>query len=148
MRHPAMSLRTISTRHLVAWIAAIVVIACCGTAIALAATGGGPVPEPKPLAVAAHDALAAPEPAGITARVEFTNHLISSDAIAGSDPVLTGASGRLWLTKGHFRLELQSQQGDAQIVADGKSFWLFDPRSNTVYRGDICLLYTSDAADE
>ena len=136
MRHPAISLRTISTRHLVAWIAAIVVVASGGTAIALAATSGGPVPEPKPLAVAAHDALAAPAPAGITARVEFTNHLISSDAVAGSDPVLTGASGRLWLTKGHFRLELQSQQGDAQVVADDKTFWLYDPRSNTVYRGN------------
>jgi outer membrane lipoprotein-sorting protein len=114
-----------------------VVIACGGTAIALAATGAGPVPPPKPLAVAAHDALSAPAPPGITARVEFKNHLISSDTVAGADPILTGAAGRLWLTRGHFRLELQSDRGDAQVVVDGKRFWVYDPRSNTVYRGDV-----------
>jgi hypothetical protein len=132
-----MSLRTISTRRLVAWIAAIVAILCGGTAIALAATGGGPTPPPKPLATAVHDALAAPNPPGITARVEFTNHLISSDAVRGSDPLLTGGSGRLWLTNGRVRLELQSEQGDAQVVADDKSFWVYEPQANTVYRGDL-----------
>jgi outer membrane lipoprotein-sorting protein len=132
-----MSLRTISTRRLLAWIAAIVAVACGGTAIAVAATGGGPVPQPKPLATAVHDALSAPAPPGITARVEFTNHLISSDAVRGVDPILTGASGRLWLTNGHLRLELQSERGDAQLVADDKSFWVYDPRTNTVYRGEI-----------
>jgi len=132
-----MSLRTISTGRLVAWIAAIVALACGGTAIALAATGGGPLPPPKPLPTAVHDALSAPAPSGITARVDFTNHLISSDAVRGSDPILTGASGRLWLANGHFRLELQSERGDAQVVADDKRFWVYDPRANTVYRGDV-----------
>jgi outer membrane lipoprotein-sorting protein len=115
----------------------IVAVAVGGTAIALAATGGGPVPPPKPLATAAHDALAAPAPEGVTARVSFTNHLISSSSIEGTDPILTGASGRLWLAPGHFRIELQSERGDAQLVAGGKSFWVYDPRSNTVYRGAL-----------
>ena len=132
-----MSLRTISTRQLVVWVAAVVVIGVGGTAIALAATGGGPVPPPKPLAVAAHDSLAAPAPDGITARIKFTNHLIDSASIEGTGPVLTGASGRLWATKGHLRLELQSDRGDAQLVANDKTFWAYDPSSNTVYRGDV-----------
>src|SRR5262245_23559501 len=132
-----MSLRTLSPPRLVAWIVVIVAVVCGGTAIALAATGGGPTPPPKPLAAAVHDALSAPNPPGITARVEFTNHMLSSDAVRGSDPFLTGGSGRLWLTNGHVRLELQSQQGDAQVVADDKSFWVYEPQSNTVYRGDI-----------
>jgi len=89
------------------------------------------------LAVAAHDALAAPAPQGIAGRVELTNHLIDSAAIEGSDPILTGASGRFWITQGHFRLELQSERGDAQVVADDKRFWIYDPASNTVYRGDV-----------
>jgi len=132
-----MSLRTITTARLVAWIAGILAVVCGGTAIALAATGGGPTPPPKPLATAVHDALSAPNPPGITARVQFTNHLLSSDAVRGSDPLLTGASGRLWLTNGHVRLELQSERGDAQVVADDKSFWVYEPQAHTVYRGDI-----------
>jgi outer membrane lipoprotein-sorting protein len=113
------------------------VVAAGGTAIAIAATGNGPVPPPKPLAVAAHDALAAPAPDGVTARISFTNHLISSSSIEGSDPILTGATGRLWLTGGHLRIELQSDRGDAQLVADDKRFWVYDPPSNTVYRGAV-----------
>jgi len=139
------SLRTISTRRLAAWIGAIVVLGLCGGAIALAAGGGGPTPPPKPLARAAHDALAAPAPAGITARVRFTNHLLGSSTFEGSDPILTGASGRMWLTKGHLRLELQSSRGDAQVVADDRTIWAYDPRSNTVYRGDTPHEFTDRA---
>jgi outer membrane lipoprotein-sorting protein len=110
-----------------------------GTAIAIAATGNGPVPPAKPLANAAHDALAGPAPQGFTARITFTNNLISSAGVEHihGDPLLMGASGRLWLTKGHFRIELQSGRGDAQVVADDKRFWVYDPGAHTVYRGDL-----------
>jgi outer membrane lipoprotein-sorting protein len=131
------SIRTISTRKLFVSAAAILAICVGGTAIALAAAGGGPVPPQKPLDLAVHDSLAAPGPDGITARIKFKNHLIDSSGIEGGDPVLTGASGRLWATKGHLRLELQSDRGDAQLVADDKTFWAYDPSSNTVYRGDV-----------
>jgi outer membrane lipoprotein-sorting protein len=107
-----------------------------GTAIALAAAGNGPVPPPKHLAEAAHDALAGPAPEGVTANVTFTNNLLSS-GVEGRDPLLSGGSGRLWITKGHLRIELQSSRGDAQIVADDKRFWVYEPRSHTVYRGDL-----------
>jgi outer membrane lipoprotein-sorting protein len=124
----------------------IVMVAAGGTAIAIAATGNGSVPPPKPLANAAHDALAGPAPEGVTARITFTNHLISSSGIEGThaDPLLMGATGRLWLTKGHFRIELQSGRGDAQVVADDKRFWVYDPRSNTVYRGDVPPEWSAD----
>ncbi|HEY7953316.1 MAG TPA: hypothetical protein VID70_10025, partial [Solirubrobacteraceae bacterium] len=45
------------------------------TAIALA-VGGGPTPPPKPLPEAVHDALAAPAVQGVSARIQFTNHLV------------------------------------------------------------------------
>ena len=80
-----MSIRTMSTRQLVIWAIAIVAICLGGTAIALAATGGGPEPPQKPLDVAVHDGLAAPQPGGITARIEFKNHLVNSSGIEG-DP--------------------------------------------------------------
>jgi outer membrane lipoprotein-sorting protein len=131
-------LRTVSTRRLLAMIVGFVSAVAAGTALALAATGNGPVPPAKPLPNAVHAALAAPQVQGITARISFTNHLIDSTDIQGGDPILTGATGRLWLSNDHrLRLELQSDNGDAQIVAGNGSFWVYDATSNTVYQGTL-----------
>jgi hypothetical protein len=131
-------LRTVSTRRLVALCLSAVAIAVGGTAIAIAAAGSGPTPPPKPLARAVHDGLTAPQVQGITARVKFTNHLIDSSGIHGANPLLTGADGRLWLAPGKgFRLELQSDNGDAQVVANQRRFFVFDGTSNTVYQGKV-----------
>jgi len=131
-------LRTLPTRRLATLLAGIVAAGGGGTAIALAAGGGGPVPPPKPLASAIHDALAAPAVPGITARVQFTNHLIDAASLQGSDPLLQGGSGRLWLSSdGHLRIEVQGDNGDAEAVTDGKTFWVYDPSSSTVYRGAV-----------
>jgi outer membrane lipoprotein-sorting protein len=76
----------------------------------------------------------------VTARVSFTNGLLSGIDLRGSNPILAGADGRLWATNdGHFRLELQATGGggDAQIVSDGKSWWIYDGSSHTVYRGTV-----------
>jgi outer membrane lipoprotein-sorting protein len=131
-------LRTISTRRLLALIVGFVTAIAAGAAIAVAAAGTGPVPRPKPLARAIHDALNGPKLNGISARISFTNHLIDSTDIQGSDPILTGAKGRLWLSSDHrLRLELQSDNGDAQVIVDNNSFWVYDPSSNTVYEGQL-----------
>jgi outer membrane lipoprotein-sorting protein len=129
-------LRTISTRRLLGLTAGIVTVAAGGT-IALASSSGGPLPPPERLAVAIHQALGAPAVRSMTARIRFTNHLIDSASIEGSDPILTGASGRLWVSDNHLRLELQSDQGDAQVVLNGKDFWVYDGGSDTLYRGRI-----------
>ena len=128
-------LRTMPTRRLAAVCAGAVAVAGGGTAIALAGDSG-PVPPAKPLAVAVHDGLTAPETQGITARVKFTNHLIDTSGIEGANPLLSGATGRLWLSPERgLRLELQSDNGDAQVVANKRGFWVYDGTSNTVYRG-------------
>jgi outer membrane lipoprotein-sorting protein len=129
-------LRTISTRRLIGLAAALVVLAT-GVGIAQGAIGSNPTPPPKPLDVAVRDALTAPQVQGITARVHFTNHLIPSGALPDgtASPLMAGASGRLWVTgDGRFRVELQSQAGDAQIVSDGKVVTAYDASSNTAYR--------------
>src|SRR3954447_8714666 len=129
-------LRTISTRRLIALCLSMVAIAVGGTAIAIAAGGARPTPPPKPLARAVHDGLTAPPGQGITARVKFTNHLIDTSGIEGANPLLSGATGRLWLSPGHgLRLELQSENGDAQIVGNERGFFVYDGTSNTVYEG-------------
>lgn len=130
-------LRTVSTRRLLAGVAGLLLVAGSGTAIAVAASGSGPVPASKPLAQAIHDGLSAPVPSGITAEITFTNHLIDASALPGSDPLLKGATGRLWLSGDHLRLELQSDKGDAQILVNGSSFFISDPAMKTVYEGTL-----------
>jgi outer membrane lipoprotein-sorting protein len=133
-------LRRISSKQLALLCAAVLAVAGGGTALALAASSGGPVPPRKPLANAVHDAITAPQLQGVTARVSFTNALLSGVDLRGSNPILGGADGRLWATNdGHLRLELQATGGggDAQIVSDGKSWWIYDGSSHTVYRGTI-----------
>src|SRR3954453_4829829 len=131
-------LRTLSTRRLIALCLSVVAIAVGGTAIAIAAGGSGPTPPPKPLARAVHEGLTAPQVQGITARVKFTNHLIDSSGIHGANPLLSGADGRLWFAPGKgFRLELQSENGDAQVVANEQRFFVYDGTANTVYQGKV-----------
>jgi outer membrane lipoprotein-sorting protein len=131
-------LRTVSTRRLLALIAGLVVVIAGGTAIAVAASGKGPKPPPTSLANAVHRALAAPAVRGVTARISFTNHLIGASSLQGSDPILSGASGRLWLSNdGRLRLELQSDNGDAQVVVSNGRFWIYDPSAHTAYEGKL-----------
>jgi outer membrane lipoprotein-sorting protein len=130
-------LRTLSTRRLIVLAVAALAVAVGGTAIAVAASGGsGATPPPKPLAQAIHDALAAPDSAGITAKVRFTNRLFPSGSLLGGNAsaLMSGATGRLWLTNdGRGRLELQSDAGDVQIVWNKDKVTAYDASSNTVY---------------
>jgi len=133
-------LRTLPTSRLLALLAIAVALAAGGAAIAVAARGGGPTPPPKPLAQAIHDSLAAPEAAGITGRIRFTNRLFPSGSLLGNagSALMSGASGRLWLTSdGRGRIELQSDAGDVQIVWRAGKVSIFDASSNTVYRVDL-----------
>jgi outer membrane lipoprotein-sorting protein len=136
-------LRHISTRRLLALCAAtVVVLAGSAAAIALAAGGSGPTPPPKRLAQAVHDAVAAAPVDGVTARISFTNHLIDAASLQGSDPLLTGAKGRLWATPDKVRLELQASSadgrgGDVQVLLDGDQLTIIETGSNTVYKAKL-----------
>ena len=128
-------LRTASRRRLLTVVAAVLALAV-GGGIAQAALGGsGPTPEPKPLDRAVHDALNAPAVEGVTARVTFTNGLLPAGSLpeGSTSPLAAGAEGRLWVSPEGARLELQSDAGDAQIVADGERVTIYDSASETAY---------------
>jgi outer membrane lipoprotein-sorting protein len=138
-------LRTTSTRRLIAGCALIVALVIAGVAVAAASSSGGSPPPPKALDVAIHDAITAPKPSGVTARIHFTNNLVASGALNAGSPLLAGASGRLWISDGRVRLELQSDAGDAQVsFADGQ-LSVYDSTSNTVYRADIASAHADKA---
>ncbi len=125
------------------------------TALATA-LGVGPTPPPKPLPDAVHDALTAGaggnQIQGVSAQVQLTNHLLEGASLASgggeasqltSSPLLSGASGRLWISKeGRVRLELQSEKGDTQVYYDGHTLSMYDASTNTLYR------YTPPKEDE
>jgi outer membrane lipoprotein-sorting protein len=138
-------LRTTSTRRLLTVLAFTAVLATSAAVARAALTGSGPVPAPKALAQAIKDAIGAPSPDGVTARISFTNNLLPSGSLPGASSALTsGGKGRLWLTKdGRLRLELQSSSGDAQLTVDEEQVTLFDAASNTVYKATL----PKDAAD-
>jgi outer membrane lipoprotein-sorting protein len=131
-------LRTAPTRTLLAGIAGVLIAIAGGTAIAVAATSGGPVPEAKPLASAVHGALTAPPATGFSADINFTNNLIGASELQGTDPLLQGGNGHIWVSNnGQLRLELHGDNGDPEIVVNGGSWWISDPALQTVYQGTL-----------
>ncbi len=136
-------LRRLPLSRLLLLCGVVVAVGIGATALALA-VGTGPTPPPKPLADALHEALTAPKVEGISARIQFTNHLLEGANLASgsgeagqlsSSPLVSGASGRLWIgAEGHARLELQSEKGDTQVLWDGKTASLYDASTNTLYR--------------
>jgi outer membrane lipoprotein-sorting protein len=121
--------------------AAVVAVAVAASALAMAAVGSSaPTPSPKPLDQALKDATDAPTPAGVTARVQFTNNLFPSGSLSGvtgtqGSALQSSASGRLWWSPdGRGRLELQSNSGDTQILWGSTGVTVFDSSSNTVYK--------------
>ena len=115
-------LRTLSSRRLIAIVAAVAVLAATAAVAQAGLIGSDPKPEPKALDRAILDAVNAPVPEGVSARISFTNGLIQAGSLpgGGAGPILSGAEGRLWAARdGRFRLELQSERGDAQITSDG-----------------------------
>ncbi|MGO9489435.1 MAG: LolA family protein [Solirubrobacteraceae bacterium] len=136
-------LRRLPLSRLILLCVLVVAIGISATALAFA-LGAGPKPPAEPLADAVHDALAAPSVQGVSANITLTDHLLEGANLASgtgsggglaSSPLLTGASGRLWIAEdGHVRLELQSEKGDTQITSDGHTVMVYDAASNTIYR--------------
>jgi outer membrane lipoprotein-sorting protein len=147
-------LRRLPIYRLLLLCAVVVAVGTSATALAFA-LGTGPTPPAKPLAQALHDAFA---PAGresvqgVSANITWTNHLLEGASLASgngqggeltSSPLISGASGRLWIAKdGHARLELQSEKGDTQVLYDGHALQVYDAATNTLYR------YTPPAGEE
>jgi outer membrane lipoprotein-sorting protein len=130
-------LRTISTRRLYGLVAVVVLVAATAGIAQAALRGSASPPPAKPLDRAVLDALRAPEIAGVSARVTFTNGLLPAGSLPGDSgvsPLAAGGEGRIWVASdGRFRIELQADRGDAQIVDDGHRLTIYDPASKTAY---------------
>ena len=130
-------LRRLTTPRLFLLIGAVGAAVAAASVAGVALTrGAGASPAGEPLAQAVHDALTAPAPAGIDARVTFTNNLLPSSSLLGNftSALVSGATGRLWVTDdGRGRIELQSDAGDTQVVWDSSKLTVYDSSVNTAY---------------
>jgi outer membrane lipoprotein-sorting protein len=143
-------LRRLSTQRLIGVIALLLVLVTGGVAVARSALSNGTPPPASPLDKAILSATSGPAPAGVTARINFTNTLIASGSLpsGATSPLLSGATGRLWIQNGgKFRLELQSDTGDTEISSDGQRISVLDASSNTIYRLPAMDTTSSTAAD-
>ena len=137
MRH----LRTLSNRGLLVLAVASAALTGAAAAVGAGLTGSATTAPPaKPLDQAIRDALTAPRPEGLTARVTFTNNLFPTGALVGQagSALVSGASGRLWIRQdGSGRIELQSDAGDVQVVWTPSQVSVYDASSDTVYRAAL-----------
>jgi len=125
-------LRRASTTRL-AIAGALIVAAAAAASIALASRSG-PTPPKRSLAAAIHHSLSGAPATGVSARIRFSNHLFPSVALPGAaQPLLSGATGRLWAGDGKVRIELQADNGDTEIGFDGHTAVVYDVASNTAY---------------
>jgi outer membrane lipoprotein-sorting protein len=130
-------LRRVSTRGLVAAAAALLaLVALVAVAVVGALGSSAPRPPAEPLGRALHDALAAPPPAGLSARISYSAPVVGASGLASIPQLsmLAGGSGRLWVAgDGHARLELSSPLGDTEILYDGARLTLYDVATQTAY---------------
>src|SRR6478736_3400586 len=71
-----------------------------------------------------------------------TTVVVLAASLQGSDPLLTGAKGRLWATGDKLRLELQASSadgraGDVQVLLNGDQLTVIETATNTVYRAKL-----------
>ena len=132
-------LRTASLPRLLA-IVAVLVAVVAGAGIAQAALTGAQKPAPKALDQAVLDAVNAPPVQGVT-RPDRVHQQPPPQRLAPPRHRLPHPDGRhrapVAGQRRALRLELQSTNGDAQIVSDGKKFLFYDATSKTAFTGTL-----------
>ncbi len=124
--------RTKMTR-LVGWLALAAIFLGVASVTAFALTRGSNAPPKRSLAAAIHHSLAGKQVAGITADVKLNTNLLPGASSSFQTGALTGATGHVWLTKGHAKLELHSSLGTTLVGFANGRVTLYMPKSNTAY---------------
>ncbi|MDX6594471.1 MAG: hypothetical protein QOJ13_3667 [Gaiellales bacterium] len=129
--------RRASTTRLLIVSAAVVLGAAGAAAVASAMGGGASAPPRTDLHSLVGTQLAGQPPEGISARITFKNNLLGAGALgqdAGASALAAGADGRFWWSGDRVRLELQSGQGDVQLVAADGKVTVYDSGRSAAYQ--------------
>ncbi len=123
--------------HLIA--AAAALAGSLVAATAFLSTRGHEVRPPAPISLRqlALNELTASPPPGMSGQINFVNTLVPPTAVGLANdppPLLTGGHGRVWYAPGHLRVELQTRDGDTQLLVSGSTVRVYDAAEATVYR--------------
>jgi outer membrane lipoprotein-sorting protein len=124
-----------SATSLVGWLVLAAALLSAITVTAYAMTrGDGPKPPKRSLASAVHHALTAKPVTGLSAEFRVDQHLLSGTSTSlSSNPLLAGATGRVWIGGGHARLVLSSQLGTTSIAFDGHRVTLYNRKQHVAF---------------
>jgi hypothetical protein len=149
MRTLTLWVRRASTARLVAIGVAVAVVFVAANAIAGLDTGGARPPEPATLSELTLSELGSAGPAGISANFRYANSLVPTTSLipqasagGSSLPLVTGASGRLWYAHGRLRMELQTDQGDTQLLVHGSHALMYDASDGTAFAASLPSIAT------
>ena len=124
-----------SATSLAGWLVLAVALLSAISVTAYAVTrGGAPKPPKSSLAGAVHRALTARPVAGVTAQFSVDQHLLTGTSTTfSSNPLLAGATGKVWYGDGRVRLVVKSQMGTTAIAYDGSRVTLYDKKKHVAY---------------
>jgi hypothetical protein len=124
-----------SATSLAGWLVLAAALLCAISVTAYAMTrGGAPKPPKRSLASALHRAVTAKPVPGLQAEFRVDQHLLAGTSTSlSSNPLLAGATGRVWIGGGHARLVLDSQLGTTSIAFDGRKVTLYDRKQHVAY---------------
>lgn len=124
-----------SATSLTGWLILAIALLSAVSVTAYAVTrSGAPKPPKSSLAGAVHRALTATPVTGVTAQFTVDQHLLTGTSTTfSSNPLLAGATGKVWYGGGHVRLVVKSQMGTTAIAYDGSRVMLYDKKHHTAY---------------
>jgi hypothetical protein len=124
-----------SATSLAGWLVLAVALLSAVSVTAYAMTrDGAPKPPKRSLADAVHRAFTAKPVTGVSAQFRVDQHLLAGASTSlSSSPLLSGATGKVWIGDGRARLVLKSQLGTAAVAYDGRKVTLYDPRHHVAY---------------
>lgn len=116
-------------------------LAVAGAALAAVVVRAAEPPPPTDAVGLAERLARADRPGALSGSFEWENGLVPAGLAEGDgerhalSPLLTGGRGRFWLSAGEgIRVELQGRTGDALLVADTRTLWLYDGSARTAER--------------
>ena len=124
-----------SATSLAGWfILAIALLSAISVTAYAVTRSGAPKPPKRPLASAVHNALTAKPVSGVTAQFTVDQHLLTGTSTTlSTNPLLAGATGKVWVGGGHVRLVITSQLGTTAIAYDGSRVMLYDKKKHVAY---------------
>jgi hypothetical protein len=124
-----------SATSLAGWLILAAALLCAISVTAFAMTRGGAAKPPKrSLASAVHRVFTAKPVTGLSADFRVDQHLLAGASTSlSSSPLLSGATGNVWIGDGRARLVLKSQLGTTSIAFDGHKVTLYDRKHHVAY---------------